>query len=256
MSLSHTALGFIVGLASLSTASAAEPLHVYGPGGPYPAMKEAAEVFGKIHGMEVQVTAGPTGKWLDQAKVNADVIYSGSESMMSDFITAFGGQIDAQTVTPLYLRPSAILVRPGNPGHITGLADLMKPGHKILVVNGSGQGGLWEDIAGRIGDIASVKALRANIGQFAATSADAKQTWTADATFDAWLIWNIWQVANPTIADQVAIEPNYRIFRDTGVALTQRGDANPQAKAFAAFLASGEGSRIFGKWGWTTPGNK
>jgi len=101
----------------------------------------------------------------------------------------------------------------GNPGHIKGIADLLKPGHKILVVNGSGQGGLWEDVVGRMGDIASVKALRANIGQFAATSADAKQTSTTDASYDAWIIWNIWQVANPTIADEVAVEPEYRVYQ-------------------------------------------
>ena len=184
---------------------------------------------------------------------NADVIFSGSENMMTDFITAFAGQIDALSVTPLYLRPSAILVRPGNPSHITGVADLMKPGHKILVVNGSGQGGLWEDVAGRMGDIQSVRAFRANIGAFAATSADARQSWTTDTTFDAWLIWNIWQVANPKIAEPIAIEPEYRIYRDTAVALTRRGDAKPEAKAFAAFLASGEGAQIFAKWGWIEP---
>ena len=254
MYFSRALFGLALGFAGVAAASAAEPLHVYGPGGPYPAMKEAAEAFGKAHGVDVQVIAGPTGKWLEQAKGNADVIFSGSESMMSDFVTAFGGQIDGKTITPLYLRPSAILVRPGNPGHIRGLADLLKPGHKILVVNGSGQGGLWEDVAGRMGNIGSVKALRANIGQFAATSADAKQIWTADTTYDAWLIWNIWQVANPNIADQVAVEPGYRVYRDTGVALTQRGDANPRAKEFAAFLASADSAKIFGKWGWTVPG--
>jgi accessory colonization factor AcfC len=254
MIFARSVFGLLLGFAGMAAASAAEPVHVYDPGGPYPALKEAAEVFGKAHGIDVQVTAGPTGKWLEQAKGNADVIFSGSEDMMSDFVTAFGGQIDAKTVTPLYLRPSAILVRPGNPGHIKGIADLLKPGHKILVVNGSGQGGLWEDVAGRMGDIASVKTLRANIGQFAATSADAKQTWTTDSSYDAWLIWNIWQVANPTIADQVAVEPEYRVYRDAGVALTQRGDAKPEAKAFAAFLASPEGAKIFAKWGWIVPG--
>lgn len=254
MLLTRALFGLALGIATAGAASAAEPLHVYGPGGPYPAVKEAAAVFGKAHGIDVDVIAGPTGKWLEQAKGNADVIFSGSEGMMSDFVTALGGQIDAKAVTPLYLRPSAILVRPGNPGHISGIADLLKPGHKILVVNGSGQGGLWEDVAGRRGDIGAVKALRANIGQFAATSADAKQTWTADMSYDAWLIWNIWQAANPTIADQVAVESEYRVYRDTGVVVTQRGNAKPEAKEFAAFLASADGAKIFAKWGWTVPG--
>lgn len=246
-------LGLVLGVAVSGTASAAEPLHVYGPGGPLPAMKEAAETFGRTHDVDVQVTAGPTGQWLEQAKNDADVIFSGSEGMMSDFATAFGGQLDAQSVTPLYLRSSAILVRPGNPRGITGLKDLLQPGHKVLVVTGSGQGGLWEDVAGRLGDIRSVQALRSNIGRFAATSADAKQAWTMDPTFDAWLIWNIWQVANPTIADQVQIEPEYRIYRDVGLAVTRRGKMRPAAAAFVAFLSSDEGARIFAKWGWITP---
>lgn len=232
---------------------AAEPLRVYGPGGPLPAMQEAAAAFGRTGGIEVQVTAGPTGKWIGQAKQDADVVFSGSETMMSDFITAFAGQIDEKTVTPLYLRPSVILVRPGNPGGIAGLRDLLKPGRRIMVVNGAGQNGLWEDVAGRLGDIATVKAFRANVVRFAANSAEARQAWVDDRTIDAWLIWSIWQVASPTIAEQVQVEPEYRIYRDAGVALTIRGGAKPEAHAFAAFLASAEGAAIFRRWGWSVP---
>jgi hypothetical protein len=58
------------------------------------------------------VTAGPTPEWIDSARQNADLIFSGSEVMMSDFIAAMP-DIDPKTVEPLYLRASAILVRPG-----------------------------------------------------------------------------------------------------------------------------------------------
>lgn len=136
---------------SIGAAHAAEPLHVYGPGGPMPALKETAAAFGASHGITVEVTAGPTPTWIGKAKADADVVFSGSETMMTDFIAAFGGSLDPKTVTPLYLRPAAILVRPGNPGHITGIRDLLKPGHRVLVVNGAGQNGLWEDVAGRLG---------------------------------------------------------------------------------------------------------
>lgn len=241
-------------LSALATSPvAAEPLRVYGPGGPLPAMQEAAAAFGRTRRLQVEVTAGPTGKWLRQAKQDADVVFSGSETMMTDFVAAFEGQIDENTVTPLYLRPSVILVRPGNPGGIAGLQDLLKPGRRIMVVNGAGQNGLWEDVAGRLGDIATVKAFRANIVRFAANSAAARQAWTEDSTIDAWLIWSIWQVANPAIADQVAIEPDYRVYRDVGVALTARGGAKPGARAFAEFLASPEGAAIFHRWGWSVP---
>ena len=234
-------------------AAASETLHVYGPGGPLPAVKEAAAAYGKQAGVTVDVVGGPTPAWIDRAKADGDVIYSGAETMMTDFANALPGVLDPATVTPLYLRPSSILVRPGNPNHIAGLADLLKPGHRVLVVNGSGQGGLWEDMAGRTGRISDVKALRANIVAFAKNSAEAKKAWTDDPSIDAWIIWDIWQVANPTIADAVPVEPEYRIYRDTGVALTTAGEKKPEAKAFAEFLASPSGQAIFERWGWTAP---
>ena len=203
------------------------------------------------YGVDVIVTAGPTPKWLDTARRTADVVFSGSETMMSDFITAMKHGIDPAMVRPLYLRPSAILVRPGNPEHITEITDLLKPGHHILVVNGAGQQRLWEDVAGRLGDIASVTAFRANVSYVATNSAEARKVWIKDRSIDAWLIWTIWQVANPTLADQVAVEPAYRIFRDTGIALTYRGERRLLARQFAAFLASPMGQKIFVRWGWT-----
>jgi accessory colonization factor AcfC len=236
-------------IATSSAALAAQPLRVYGPGGPLPAMKEAAAAFERSHGVAVEVTGGPTPQWIDDAKVDADVIFSGSEVMMSDFIAAMP-DIDPSTVRALYLRPSAILVRPGNPQNIRGIADLLKPGHRILVVNGAGQQGLWEDVAGRRGSIDSVRAFRANIAKFAANSGEARQQWINDKSIDAWLIWTIWQVANPTLADMVPVEAEFAIYRDTGVALTKRGEGRPEAREFVDFLSSPTASAIFSKWGW------
>nr|GEU29190.1 chemoreceptor McpA-like [Tanacetum cinerariifolium] len=58
-------------------ACAQQPLLVYGPGGPAPAMKEAAAAFEHANGTKVTVTAGPTPSWIDHAKQDADIIYSG-----------------------------------------------------------------------------------------------------------------------------------------------------------------------------------
>jgi accessory colonization factor AcfC len=240
----------LIGMAGLSCASA-EALKVYGPGGPLPAMKDAAAAFQKKTGTEVTVVGGPTPKWIEQARGDADMLFSGSETMMTDFVTAMNGKVDAADVQPLYLRPSTILVRPGNPKKIGGLKDLFTPGHKVLVVNGAGQNGLWEDMAGRLGDIRSVRALRANIKGFAPNSAEARKLWTEDQSYDAWIIWNIWQVSNKTLADAVAVEPEYRIYRDTGIALTSHGKTRAEARAFADFLASADGKAIFEKWGWS-----
>lgn len=247
----------VVALAALvatGSATLAADLNIYGPGGPLPAMKEAAAAFGKLKGIEVSVTAGPTSKWIEKARQDADLIYSGSEAMMTDFVAAMDGQIASVEVQPLYLRAAAILVRPGNPKKIAGFADLLKPGMKVLVVHGAGQTGLWEDVAGRTGKIEEVRALRANIGAFAPNSAVARQTWTEDGSFDAWLIWNIWQVSNPTLADPVDLDAAHRVYRDTGIVPTTRGKDKADAAAFIAFLKSAEGAKIFQKWGWINPG--
>ncbi len=44
-------------------------------------------------------------------------------------------QIDDDTITPLFLRPSAILVRPGNPKQINDFPDLVRPGVNVMVVS-------------------------------------------------------------------------------------------------------------------------
>jgi accessory colonization factor AcfC len=245
-------LTMAVVFANLVGAAGAEGLRVYGPGGPEPAIREAARQFGAAHGIKIDVTAGPTGKWIDAAKADAYLIYSGSETMMTDFIDALGGEIVATTVTPLYLRASAILVRPGNPKHVTGFSDLLRPGMKILIVNGAGQNGLWEDIAGRKGNIETVKALRANIAYFAKNSAEARQAWINDRSIDAWITWTIWQGDDPGLAEIVAIEPELRIYRDAGIALTRRGQDKSSAREFVRFLASPAGAAIFQKRGWIT----
>lgn len=239
--------------AALSVAGQASTVHAYGPGGPAPAMKEAAAAFKARTGVDVVVSAGPTPQWIDAARGDADVMFSGAENMMTDFVKAMNGAIDEQTIDPLYLRASNILVRPGNPRHVSGLGDLLRPGLKIMVVQGAGQTGLWEDMAGRTGDIATVRALRGNIVRVAGSSAEAKQAWASDPSIDAWIIWGIWAKANPGIADSVAVEPQYRIYRDAGVALTKTGDKNPDAVRFVTFLKSRQGAAIFRKWGWIAP---
>lgn len=201
-------------------------------------MKEAAAAFEERTGIQVNVTAGPTPAWIDHARADADLIYSGSETMMSDFVVAMGDELAADAPMPLYLRPMAILVRPGNPRHIHGLADLLKPGVKVLVVNGAGQNGVWEDVAGRLGDTNTVASLRRNIVSYAGNSSIARQTWIQQPNIDVWLTWNIWQVANPSLAETVQIEPQYAVYRDSGIAVTKRGADNPAAQQFAKFLKS------------------
>jgi len=127
------------------------------------------------------------------------------------------------------------------------------PGVKILVVQGAGQTGLWEDVAGRKGSIQTVRAFRKNIAVYAGNSAEARKTWVDTKDLDAWLIWNIWQAANKDLADLVPIKGEYQVYRDAGIALTQQGKTKEAARKFVDFVQSPEGAKIFAKWGWMAP---
>jgi accessory colonization factor AcfC len=229
-------------------------INVYGPGGPAPAMKEAAQAFGAAHQVKINIVAGPTAQWVDKAKSDAHVVFSGAENMMSDFAKALPGTFDLRDVQPLYLRPVAILVRPGNPKGIKGFRDVLAPGVKVLAVAGAGQTGLWEDVAGRTGDIRILQAFRKNLLlPEAANSAEARKRWIEQPDIDVWLIWNIWQVANPELAQLVEMDEPFRLYRDTGVVLTHQGNALQPAQAFVNYLQSPAGQAIFAKWGWKMP---
>lgn len=229
-------------------------LRAYGPGGPAPAMREAAKVFGEKKGIKVEIAAGPTPSWKDQAMKDADLIFSGSEYMMTDFVQKdLPGLIDTSTIRTLYLRPSAVLVRPGNPKGIKGIKDLAQKGVRILVVQGAGQVGMWEDVAGRTGNVKLVDGVRRNIGFFAPNSAEAKKLWASDLTYDAWLIWTIWQKESPASADLINIEPENTIYRSCGIAITNPSERKALGREFTDFLQSPTGQAIFVKWGWIAP---
>ncbi len=80
-----------------------------------------------------------------------------------------------------------------------------------------------------------------------------ESAWAGDPSYDAWLIWTIWQKENPVAADLIPTEPELTIYRSCGVAITNRSKRKALAKEFADFLQSAEGQEIFLKWGWMKP---
>ncbi|MCL6621707.1 MAG: substrate-binding domain-containing protein [Syntrophobacterales bacterium] len=93
-------------------------LRLYGPGGPLAPMQECAELFARRHKVQVIVVAGPESRWLDQARKDADLIFGGAEYMLTQWAQKYPGLIDEGNRTSLYVRPAAILVRPGkSQGH-------------------------------------------------------------------------------------------------------------------------------------------
>ncbi|MFN3449416.1 MAG: substrate-binding domain-containing protein [Roseococcus sp.] len=230
------------------------PIRCFGPGGPAPAMNAAAAAFRAATGQAVEVVAGPTPQWADRVPAEADLLFSGAEYMMDEFVARWREALEPATRRTLYLRPSALLVRKGNPRGFTGLRDMLSrpPAEaRILATGGAGQMALWEDVAGRTGDIALLRAMRERIVMVAPNTGAAQREWREKPeAYDVWLVWNHWQIAAPEHADIVEIEEPFRIWRAAGSVLTRRGAAREEVLRFDAFLAGPEGAAAFRRFGW------
>lgn len=224
-----------------------DTLYVYGPGGPQVAMEECAKVFSKNMQVPVKVVAGPEAKWIEQAKQNADVIFGGAEYMLTQFAMQHPGLIDSSTRTALYKRGAAILVRPGNPKKITSLKDLIKPGVRLLDVNGAGQLGMWEDLAGKQNLIAGIQK---NIQKSFPNTALAIDAWKTDNSYDAIISYTSWYLRLKDVSQLVKIPPAQTVYRGTPVAITTITNQKKEAQQFIRFMLSDEGHVIFKKWGW------
>ncbi|HXG94274.1 MAG TPA: substrate-binding domain-containing protein [Blastocatellia bacterium] len=232
---------------STTTSAQQATLHVYGPGGPLGPMKECAETFSKAKGVEVKVTAGPESQWIEQARQDADIIFGGAEYMLTQFTQKHPGIVDEKSRTELYIRAAGILVRKGNPKKIRSLADLARAGVKIVDVNGAGQLGLWEDLAGGRG---LIPGIQKNIALSVETSADAIEKWKAMPELDAWITYESWHYRLKDMTDLVRLPAGERIHRGTPIAITSITKNRELAEQFIAFLKSDAGHAIFQKWGW------
>lgn len=245
VALLATALATSCGPARAQTAGTV--LRVYGPGGPLGPMRECAEIFSRTRGVKVEVTAGPEATWIDRARTDADLVFGGAEYMLTSFAAKYPGLLDEATRDEIGVRGAAILVRKGNPKRIRSLRDLARPGIRLVDVNGAGQLGLWEDLAGRQG---LIPGIRRNIAVTFATSADAIERWKADPGLDAWITFASWHYRLAEVTDLVRLPEGQTLYRGTPIALTSRTEDRALALEFVAFLKSPRGRAVFQKWGW------
>ena len=222
-------------------------LNVYGPGGPLAPVKECAEVFSRQRHVDVKVVAGPESEWIERAKTNADVIFGGAEYMLTQFALKYPDLVNAKDRTELYPRAAGILVRKGNPKKIKSLADLTRSGIYIIDVNGAGQMGLWEDMAGADN---LIPGIAKNIEQSVNTSAEAIEKWKTMPELDAWITFKSWHYRLKDTTDLVTLTENKKIYRGTPVVVTKTTQNRWLASEFIKFMQSPEGHKIFQKWGW------
>ncbi len=227
--------------------AAERTLFVYGPGGPLTPVRACAERFARERAVAVQVDGGPEERWFARAEKDGDVVFSAAEYMLTDLERRHPGFLDLSTRESLYERAAAILVRRGNPKHIRSLEDLARPGVRVLDVNGAGQVGLWEDLAGRRG---LIPALRRNIVLAPSNTAEAIAAWRARPDLDAWITFASWHDRMRDESELVELPERDRLYRGTPVAVTRRSRNRETALAFVAFLKSPECHALFRAAGW------
>ncbi|WP_255125181.1 substrate-binding domain-containing protein [Synechococcus lacustris] len=226
-------------------------IKLYGACGPQNALRKVADAWERGKGAKVKIICGPEPSWSKQAQVDADIIWGTSEQSMTAFLQSFPS-FPSKNVVPIYLRPAIIAVKNGNPRRIQKFADLLQPGIRIVVTEGSGIAntsgtGTWEDIAGRLGKLEDVKRFRRNIVAFSTGSgASFKAFKELDA--DAWITWPEWAVDNPKVLQAIPISSNRSIWRDLNIALSSSAD--PQASSFIQYLISDEAQKLMRSYGY------
>lgn len=224
-----------------------DTLFVYGPGGPLSPFKECAVNFEKKNNVVVQVVGGPDNVWRDNAIQNGDLIFGGAEYMLTAFIAHNENLIEKSTRTSLYQRGAVILVRPGNPKNILEIKDLCKKGVRIMDVNGAGQLGMWEDIAGKQN---LISCMAKNIIRSFPNTALAIADWKSNPDYDAWITYSSWNKNLDKLTEAVKIPSDLQLYRGTPIVMTKKGYKSRMANAFIQYLKSDDAHCIFQKWGW------
>jgi len=228
-------------------AGASDTLYVYGPGGPFGPFNEAAAVFSAKNNIPVKVIAGPEPNWINAAKQNADIFFGGAEYMLDNFILKYPELVNTATREGLYIRGAGMLVRPGNPKKIKLVRDMAKPGVKILIVAGSGQTAMWEDLLAQKGFMDDV---RKNIYYVADNTATAIKKWKENPEIDVFINYASWYYRLKDITELVAIRRKKNIYRGTPVMVSKITDQQTAALQFIQFLKTPKAHSIFKKWGW------
>lgn len=214
-----------------------EKLHVFGPGGPYNAIKECAETFSQLHGVAVVVIKGQPEFWLNPL---ADLIYGGAPYMLVDFAADHPEAIDLGNVFQLYERQIVILVRNGNPQGITRLADLGLDGIKVLDVK-------LEKMSQFQNYLPTIKS---NIYMSVTTGNQGVEAWRSHEELDAWITYKSWHYVLSQETEFIHLPEEMTSLRTTPIAITSWTKKRKLALDFISFLQSESVHPIFRKWGW------
>jgi accessory colonization factor AcfC len=214
-------------------------IHIYGPGGPYKAMKECAEAFMRQQSIRVDIVKGTPDARIGQARQDADIVYGGAEYMLEDYNRDYPGLIEMSTVEPLYVRQIGIIVRKGNPKQIESLEGLSQKHIRVLNVELEKMEEYQDKLPG----------IRGNIYRSVVTGEEGIAVWQSIAELDAWITYRTWYIQLSETTDFIPLNDPFA-YRATPIAFTVHPKRIDDASLFIRFLKSDDAHLIFKNWGW------
>jgi sulfate/thiosulfate transport system substrate-binding protein len=155
-----------------------------------------------------------------------------------------------------------LVVRKGNPKHITGWDDLIKPGVKVITPNPATSGSArWNVLAGYGAELKEGKTpaealayvrtlLTKNVSDQPSSASDALQTFTGGEG-DVLLDYESDALAAKKAGDAISIVyPKQTILIQTPIAVTAKSSHSAQANAFLKFQWSAAGQTIWAQQGY------
>lgn len=222
-----------------STDASTSVLRAYGPGGPYHALTECADLFFEKHGVEVKIIRALPHDLESRLPEDGDIYFGGAEYMLEEFDRQNPGVLDMSTAERLYPRRIGIIVRKGNPLDIRGVEDLKREGAGLLDVKLERMRHFHVGEDGGLGRVA----------KHVYTGRQGVEAWLSSPEIDAWITYRSWHFSLEEQSDFIEI-PGEEGLRYTPVALTQRTPYVEEAANFIRFLKSDEARLIFESHGW------
>lgn len=233
-----------------ATAVQAEGLLVFAGAATTPPTTDAAKAFEEKTGVKVDVIFGGSGYVLSQMKLakQGDLYFPGSSDYME--LAKREGYVLPETEKIIVYVVPAINVQKGNPHHIQGLKDLLKPGLRVAIANPEGVcvGAYAVEIFENQLTPEEREQLKANIKNY---TGSCEQTATAISLklADAVIGWRVFQYWDPERIETIPL-PAEQIPRIgyIPIAISKFSKQPELAQQFIDFLTGPEGQAIYAKY--------
>lgn len=226
------------------------PLLVFAGAASKPALQQCAQLYERRYGQKIEITFAGSGTVLAQVVQEhiGDLYIPGSNDYM-DRAVQKGAVIPKTRKIIAYLVP-AILVAKGNPKNIRSLADLARPGLRVVIGQKGAVclGDAAEDILRRSGLASKV---RPRIVSYAMSCEDVQNALLMGEA-DAVIGWDCMARQHPTKISLIPIPHKYlaSVYNIPGAVITWSKN-KAAAQAFLDWLAGPSGRWIFKSHGYT-----